>query len=320
MMSQGYFRHGKRRFSSDIRGSAGFSLTELLVAMAVGLVMMAAMVGVFSSQNKSVRLEHNVIDTQGSLRLVVNQLDHVFSHAGFGCSRSFQEGREMTGTDPLTGSGVTIDAYLWDIEDGTSSGTTLNPDSVVVVYGHRRVATVNGAHSLTDSISTAQYSIETFPVSGSGFGRYLTFFPILSSNEFWEVKSGSDWGPYTLESEVEYVRDDAAVYQVVPVRVMVNSEMLWLQNFVFDVVDDWELAGNVEDLQIQYSTDGTTWTDSPSSPNSVVGIWYYVLIRGPEQEAGYVNDNTYELAGQTVGPFNDGYPRQLSHSIVWVRN
>jgi type IV pilus assembly protein PilW len=45
-----------------------------------------------------------------------------------------------------------------------------------------------------------------------------------------------------------------------------------------------------------------------------------LLVRSVEPVVGYVNDKTYDLGGEIVGPFNDAFYRRVYSTTVQIRN
>ena len=68
------------RFSS---GEGGFSLVELLIAMAVGLVVLAAVYSVFIIQNKTFSSQEDMVEMQQSVRAGMDMMAREIGMAGY---------------------------------------------------------------------------------------------------------------------------------------------------------------------------------------------------------------------------------------------
>lgn len=296
------------------------TIVELLVATTCMLLVMAGVFVIFSSQSKTATFEREIINMQMNSRIAMERLRYILSHAGYGCSDSFQDGESMSGDDPDTGSSVTINSFLWDFNNNNANGT--DPDSVVVVYGFRRESYVNGNANSTSIINlTNSTSINT---SEDEFKNYINIFPNIEGNNFYKVESiaGSD---YTINNTIGMVADRSSVYMVTPVRIKIDNKILQFQNFRYNNSTMWNLTDNIQDLQFKYTLDGLNWVDTPGDPNAVIGIAINLLARSENEDPNYtdVKQYTYQWPDNTtdtVGPFNDGFHRKHSRAQVWLRN
>ena len=305
------------RFSPEARlASSGMTIVELLIATTCMIMVMGAVFVIFSSQSKTATFERKIIDMQLNSRVAMERLNFLFSHAGYGCSESFDNGKTMSGDDPDSNGTLTINSIFWDVQDSNSTGWT--PDSVGVVYGFKKVTEVFGSYSNTDSnIDLENNPSPQIKSTTSEFKNYISFYPNIEGDEFYQVMDASD--PYDLDESVELLLDDAAVYMVTPTRVRVVNGTLQFQNLCYDS-GMWGIADNIQDLQFQYTTDGTNWVDAPTDPGEVIGVSFELLARTDDPDPNYRDVKTYDLGGQTVGPFNDAFHRKLSRARVWLRN
>lgn len=65
------------------RSSGGFTLVELMVAMALGLVVLGAMYGVFTLQNKQLSNQEQIVEMQQSARMAIDILSREIRMAGY---------------------------------------------------------------------------------------------------------------------------------------------------------------------------------------------------------------------------------------------
>ncbi|MBF0179028.1 MAG: PilW family protein [Magnetococcales bacterium] len=83
----------------------------------------------------------------------------------------------------------------------------------------------------------------------------------------------------------------------------------------------------IANLKDQTSLDGDgipdTVATAPASSalwNAVAAVQVHLLVRTPESDAGQVDDKTYTLGDDSLGPFNDGFKRHLFSSEVRLIN
>lgn len=293
---------------------SGFTLVELLIASVCMLLIVSAAYGIFSQQAQQTISEQYEVEMQMNSKVAMERLHFIFSHAGFGCLDSLHAGKTLSGDDP-DGNSVAITSPLWNIENKAPSAGS---DSVVVAYGFRKVGEANGVHSDTASLDLKNAEGPTISASTTLFKNYVCAFPDMDPNTFYKINSGSD--PYALDREIDLIPDGASIYMVAPVQVMVSQGMLLFKNFAYSAADNWEIAESIDNLQIQYTTDGSSWSDTVSNPHLVSGVKIFLLTKSQEPEPGFVSNATFTLADQTIGPFTDRYHRQVHEQIVWIRN
>lgn len=336
----------------------GFTLIELLVAMTAAMILIGALVLVFLSQSKMSASEEEMLSLQLNLRVATQRLSHALSHAGFGSSDSFQNGSSMTGNEPGSGAiDPPITRFVSHIGNGTSGTpnlTSLSPDSVIIVYGFRKIGTEVAEIISPNSVRlTGDLSPAPDPNTGN-FRRYFSFFPNFAGNVFYELTNISS-RTLTFSTSVDAPRGSSA-YMVVPIRIQVANfvkenrlgqnitmPVLQLKNFAYDSALGWIGAEHIEDLQIQYSIDGKTWFDSiddSADLQKIRKIRFWVLGRsenqtGTQSQVFEITDLKANLGASDmcivppvdgacviyrVGPFNDGHARMLSRGEVVLRN
>jgi len=297
----------------------GFTFVEMVISLTCMLIIFAGVFSIFSGQNRINTAEQQIMDIQMNSRVALQHLGKTFKHAGFGTYESLTKSKVLSGTDPDNGS-VNVDSVFWDINDQPANGTA--SDSVVVPYGLRQVANVNGTVNSTATVPYMNLTSNPPIPTNSGFTSYIYFFPNSGGNVFYKISSistsNSTAGEYTLNEEVQLLLNNSDIFMVAPVRIKVENNSLILQNFASG--NSLEIANNIQSLQLQYTTDGNNWVDDPGSLNDITGVKVYLLSRTDRVEPGYTNTHTYSMADQIVGPFNDGYHRKLSISEYSVRN
>ncbi len=63
--------------------AAGFSLIELLIAMAIGLVVLGAMYSVFTIQNKTFGSQEQYVEMQQNVRAAMDMISREIRMAGY---------------------------------------------------------------------------------------------------------------------------------------------------------------------------------------------------------------------------------------------
>lgn len=90
---------------------------------------------------------------------------------------------------------------------------------------------------------------------------------------------------------------------------------------------DEEVIPGVEDLQVQFGVDrtGDGMADQYVNPGQVgagrvVSARIWLLVRAEEFEVGYTNNTTYQYANASYAAFNDGFRRILVSKTIQIRN
>ncbi len=299
----------------------GMTLIELLVAMACLVLVLAGVYHVFFTQSLSSTAEINILEAQINARAGMDRIAHVLRHAGFGCRDSFRDGKTMDGNDP-NGTLVSVDSMLWNFQDNNATGQPANADAVDVVHGFRKAGEVTTAITTNSTDRDTVYFNSTAddPVvidDTRNFHDYICFFPHMEGDIFYGV-SGST-SPLTVDSDIQLLQEDASIFMVTPTRITLNADGDLIFQIFADGFDD-EVASGFEDLQFEYTEDGSTWAGVPANPNKVIAIRAWLLARSARGDPGYTDTRTYTYAGQTVGPFNDNVHRWLIEETVWIRN
>ncbi len=117
-------RSGVARFS---RWTGGFSLVELLIAMAVGLVILAAMYSVFTVQNKTFGNQEEIASLQQSVRAGMDLMSREIGLAGYDPLRVNLD------TNPANDfAGVTYNTSQLEIKADLRGATTNDPPDGVI--------------------------------------------------------------------------------------------------------------------------------------------------------------------------------------------
>lgn len=93
-----------RRF---LPAAAGFTLVELMVALAVGSIVMAAVMTAFLSQHNTYLAQGQVVEMQQNARVAMNMLELDIRSAGYD-PNSLGAAIATAGIDPLTGVASTL--------------------------------------------------------------------------------------------------------------------------------------------------------------------------------------------------------------------
>lgn len=319
------------RFQWGRRSERGLSLVELMISITLGLLIVAALVTVFSNVSKSrSELERGSEQLENG-RAAIEVLSEDLQLAGY-YGEVNVKGTPTALPDPCSTDPVEWDSamlvHVQGFDQGagapscmpgsTMAGTdiltlrrvkacvagTAGCDAVVAGQGYLQASLCST--SVTPYViglsGTATFNLTTIDcTTAAGLRRYVVNTYFLSSD------NGSGVAVPTLK-RLEF---NGAAFTETP------------------------LVEGIERIQFEYGvdTDGNgapdLYTASPATPadwNSVVTVKIYALARSLEPSSGYTDTKTYTLGNDaagvpvTVGPFNDSYRRHVFNGVVRLIN
>lgn len=293
----------------------GFSLTELLVVMVMFGILSTAAYSLFTNQTRINRVQQNFVEMQSNARAAMQAIIKDFSHAGFGCADSF-----------AIGSVINSNSTFIIPSNRAFSAAPPTPDSINLVYGYQHVGTITQNANATNLLTANATGIAT--TQTDQFRRHISFYPYTDPNSFF-IGTGANGNniTITLNRDIESIKSGAKIFRVTPIEYFVdtNSRELRIRP-VLNLGDVETLIYNVQDFQLAYSTDGTTWLENPNlnDTRNVKIIWVYLLLRSREREAGYQESknfvlpwNNAQIQGSNLPP---GFQYYEIHSQIWLRN
>ena len=130
----------------QIRTNRGITLIELLIALAMSSILIAAIYRVFISQQKSYVVQEQLVDMQQNMRASISRMMSEIRMSGFGSVEAVLEG----------GDGV----------NGFHQVITPGENSITVVGGFKQIRRDNGnpitVSSISENTITLNYSTEEF--------------------------------------------------------------------------------------------------------------------------------------------------------------
>jgi type IV pilus assembly protein PilW len=211
----------------------GFSLIELLIAMTIGLVMLALVAGAYWAQTKTGREQQMVVDMQQNMRTAMHLLKRDIKMAGYGMDM-----------------------------DSTFSAATSNTLSFSFV------ADRDGIDNDSDGATDENGETETI--------RYRL---------------------YDSAVDADAVSDDLQ-------RQPGGSA----------------IAGNIENLEFFYTLADGTRTTAPGDFEDIRAVGISLLARTESPTRPPQNATYTPFSGNSWGPYNDGFERQIVKAVVQCRN
>jgi prepilin-type N-terminal cleavage/methylation domain-containing protein len=281
-----------------IRSNSGFTLVEILIAIALGLVILAGLFQTFRTQHDTYIVQDQVAAMQQNLRAAMYLITRDLQMAGWytnfdrDSNREIDLGSEDLGTLEGRPLFFGVNNYLGGdnvMRDGT--------DAIVIVKAgiqpgsDPRTLPMGESASGTDisSIDLAASDLET---PNKRFG--LLVKNDLRTADFFELDNATSLKSPLSETYTSgdlVFRADIIVYKIVEEG---GRPMLKRKNL--GVVDQYHtVAENIENMQVRYQLNDGSWenTLTPTNQALVRAVEVTLVGRTAHPQRGYTDTNTY---------------------------
>jgi type IV pilus assembly protein PilW len=349
----------RRYFNPLIRRAAGFTLVELMVALAISLLLLAGVVAIFSSSRVSYESTDQLSRIQETGRFALDLMSRHVRASGFsGCSRqpnyvsSVVSDAASVQWNFLGGpvQGFDADGSSWtpalgDAVPGAAANApgSLTPGSdVLVVRGPRlgvrpAVLTIPmaGATDVLTVDSTTNFEDNEVVMAYSCEGQSV-FVAVKAGNTLTHDTdapapgNASDSTNFPFRANAEVVPVETVVYYVGKssggVDVPDDTTSLWRRRAEQGAE---ELVQGVEQMQVEYGIDTTmdrivdNYVDASAVTNwdQVVALRIALLIRSVQEYGTDRDTRSYTLFDNDPVPAaNDRRQREIFTTTVSIRN
>ena len=314
----------------------GFTLVELMVAMAISLVVMGAIFLTFKSQQDSYVIQDQITATQQNLRSAMYMLTRDIQMAGY--YTNFDGNQYTMDWDDLDGDNEIIRPLIYARNNVNVAGDNIkdNTDVIVIIkasniLGNFRQLTP-GESATGSNVDATLRNVDNLLAGKCA----LLVKDNLSRAEFFQVQE--DTGAMNLIiSLIENYGENDWIYRADVIIYYVDDE-----DDPGDANDNDDpahpklrrknlgsnqgaqvVAENIDNLQFRYLLNsGLPLIDNPSSsgnePN-VRAVEISLLARTANTNRGYIDPNTYSIGDVNYTP-NNAYRRKLLCSIIKTRN
>jgi type IV pilus assembly protein PilW len=327
-------------WSDGVRGKeAGFTIIELLVAIALGLVILAGLFRTFKVQHDSYVVQDQVSAMQQNLRAAMHFITRDLQMAGY--YTNFDRNTRQLDWNDLDGNSIPTDAtesgrpLLFAVNNTSAAGIKADTDVIVIVKAGaegRTLAAGEFASAGVISLNNRRFDSDNEddlnnanPGGGTPSKRFgLLVKQDLSFADFFQVNSttGNITPPggltenYTSGDSV--YRTDIIIYRVdntTPTRPCLVRKNLGNDNG-YQVI-----AENIDNLQFRYQLNDGTWVNDPAGNQARVRAVEVLLVaRTAFAQRGYSDTSSVTFGDYTIPAPNDSYRRKTLNSIVKTRN
>jgi type IV pilus assembly protein PilW len=321
-----------RRRNDSPHGARGFSLVELMVALAIGLLLLTGALGVYGSSRQTLRTNERLSQLQDSARFILDLMEPDVRSAGFwGLTNrtDFVAGRAGPG-DPLAIAVANDCEVNWAINldrpiDGSNA---VNPYPITCLFAP-------DAHLPGTDVLIVRHAADTpTPPGALEPGRIY----IRADQSHAQVYTGTTpppgFGPeaqdFELETHAYFVSEASDFAGAVPSL----RRLALADGGAAPEIAQTEVLSGVEDMQVQLGLD----TDADGSVNmyvnpvaaldasQVLSVRVWLRLRAETTELGFVDEARYLYADQdftpteTPSPEDDALRRLLVTKTIGLRN
>lgn len=332
--------------------SHGYSLIEMMVAMAIGLTILVVMLTLVVTSSSNTKSNQRSAETQTTGRYAMDLLKRELRDAGVKGMTLPAPNVPTTTLTPVTleclESGATAGSFLSNLGQGIWGSDDANPFSANCIPGTsylqgdilviRKTGPFLEAPSANAIYFRSNYSageifrgIQTSTCTAANpSANYVAPYntvPCITGSPNIDLKD------YPVREYVYYISpytNSPTESPLIPALWRVSLHQSTESNpgtFVPELV-----ASGVEHMQIQYQralTNGTyIWTDATgigdnsystsTAWSTVRAVRIWLLVRALTTEPGYVNNTTYSM-GNVSYPVNDNIRREVIYTVVNLR-
>ncbi|HXH71466.1 MAG TPA: PilW family protein [Mariprofundaceae bacterium] len=334
----------------------GFSLIELLVAMAIGMVFMAAVVRVYVSTGDAYRKMEGVAAVQNDGRFIINFLQNIIMSAGYrGCAASGSvlnnrlNGSATYAYDfsvPLDGNEST-GVGTWSPALDPALASALSGSDVITVRGVNDYPvsvtaqmasltsdlTVNALNNFSSGtilmVSDCAGNVDVFQKTNSFSAAAATSISHAAGGAGPGNSSGTLATTYGTSAAVAPV-STTGIFVAVSPTTGINS-LYVIQPSSFGTTAT-QLVEGVDGMQILYGVatvagSNTATQYMPADAVTAAGAWdnvmtvrVAVLVSSPNASTRTPDTRIYNVLGVNYGPFGDFRERRVFTTTVTLRN
>lgn len=303
---------------TSYRKFKGFTLIELMIAMAIGLFLTLVVVVSFSQVSRSQQQDEQITLISENGRYALRAL-----------SRSLTLGGFYGGVSEV--SGISIDGSVAVGSNCEAGAIAVSAPSVSIVNDATAVQAGN-----YDCLDTTDF------VAGTDVLRVLrvadapTAAPTpagiyVATNSFSGVMYSGAL-PASVVPPIQNWRFMPEVFYVINEANAAGVDVPTLCRYTLSettgVMGRRCLADGIENIQIEFGVDANNdfvadyYNNDPTAVElaNAISARIYILVRGDAQITGYVNDKVYALGSTNIPAFNDGYLRRVFSTTVELKN
>lgn len=344
----------------DKARQVGFSLVELMVAVTIGLLLLAGLAGVFtttsSARGEVDRTSRQIENGRYATQLLMEDL-RLAGYLGEldPSSLATPTSKPNPCATAVADLKASMSVHVQGYDDGASVPSCLQDvktgtDIVVIRRASTCVAGTGDCEAVVPGAAYFQASL-CYPTSGAtelASGNINQYFALNTDTSALTMHKKDCTTLASLRryrTHIYFIANNSSGSDGIP--TLKRAELGGASgNTTFTIVP---LVEGIENLQLEYGIDTdakgsanggspNAYTTDPDAYNTCVGqtcvenwrnvvaVKLHLLARNTERTAGYTDTKTYTLGldsgneEKTVGPFNDAYKRHVYQSSIRLSN
>ena len=260
----------------------GFTILELLIAMAISSVVMAGIYTAFASQQRSYSTQEQVVEMQQNLRAGINMMAHEIRMAGYD-------------PDNIGGLGI-IDISPRDISD--------NADAAITGNGALQFSSDLDGDGILAPVETISFSIYDSPVS--------------SPNGIWDLGRNTGGGRQLLAQNIEAM-GFAFAFDADgngDLDTDAGGNIIWASDSDgdndLDINLDTDGDGDIDAADGpgigNTGLIGGQALGTDVNPDDIRAVRIYLLAKSGRRDSKFVNNFTYVVGHKVINPLTDADP------------
>jgi len=302
-----------------VRENSGFTIIELLVAIALGLVILAALFRTFKVQHDTFLVQDQVAVMQQNLRAAMYLITRDLQMAGW-YTNFDRNNRTINLGDLPTKTGRPL---LFSANNGEGGNINTGTDALVIIK-----AAQDSGGTITGTDAAGGTSIDAGIRTLSGLSSPSNKYGLLVKNDlrtadFFELNAGNapSWSlaDNYLSGDTVF-RTDIIVYKIKNDPAS-GRPTLYRDNLGNAIVNQ-AVAENIENMQVRYQFTNGTWQNALAvgTPSQMVRAVEVTLVaRTASPQRGFRDRETYTFADVSYTP-NDNFRRKVLSTTVKTRN
>jgi prepilin-type N-terminal cleavage/methylation domain-containing protein len=312
-----------------IRSNSGFTLVEILIAIALGLVILAGLFQTFRTQHDTYIVQDQVAAMQQNLRAAMYLIHRDLQMAGW--YSNFDRNNRDIDLDDLD---ERIGRPLLFSVDNYASGDNVVRDGtdalVIVKAGNENRPLAGGELASGNSITLSNRNLggSTGVDLNNGSKKYgLLVKSDLRAADLFVVDSasGTITNPWSLNEN--YLQGDL-VFRADIIMYKVNNDAngrptLYRRNLGND--NNYQtVAENIDNMQVSYQLNDGSWVNTltPANQALVRAVEVTLVGRTAHPQRGYTDTSTYTFTNDPAASYtpNDPFRRKALSTTVKTRN
>jgi type IV pilus assembly protein PilW len=306
----------------------GMTITELMVAVAIGLIVSAAVAGVFLQAKASYMQNDEISFMQDNgryaLKILTNDLEMSEFWGGMAAADRSSIDTNNDGSFTVTGVVDAIDETATGCGDGTANWDY----DITSPIAYQENTTSTAIAAVFSCVASIDDNTDVLMIKRAAGVSYSAASDLQTD----QVYIRTNRSTASLHRQDGATADPAAGYFDWPYLVhiyYVESGLLKRMSLgASDIYSKDILADGIELFHIEWGIDSDndgavdffTRTPTAAQIDQAIVAKVYVLARSSKTITGYTNTKTFVMGNHTVGPFDDGYYRRVFSTTVVMRN